>query len=327
MNLKCIYCLDNKNNFNREHVIPQSFGTFGADTFVLSNNEVCKDCNDYFSKHLELSLSRDSIEGRLRFKENIKPENKFKAITKNKRLLEKADEEPFKGVYIEPVYSEEIGRIKAIPVPQAGFLNKDNTFEYFLWDEIPTNEELVEKGFKTDQKGSIKVFGVFDETEINNKFKGFNHFKTEGFIEPDPTKTDISCEITECIGDNKLRAIAKIAFNYFAYINGKEICFNHDFNIIRSYIRHGRKPDYPLVIPKEEPILRDEPLEGMRRSGHLITFNKASDGLAIVSQVSLLNSLSYAVCLSRSCNDMPKIVRKGHFFDPHNSQIVDLEAR
>ncbi|MBN1622401.1 MAG: hypothetical protein JW871_07415 [Endomicrobiales bacterium] len=329
MNEKCVYCLKEKNSFNREHVIPQSFGTFGSNTFVLNHNEVCSACNEYFSKDLELSLGRDSIEGRLRFKENIKSEEEFKALTKNKRLIEKAHEEPFKGVYIEARYSEQLQRIEAIPLPQAGFLNKDNIFDYFLWSEIPTNEELVARGYQTDKKGSTRIFGVFDFEEINKKFaeKGFKYFKTEGMIDPDSTMTDISCEITECIGENKFKVMAKIAFNYFIYFKGKAICLSKDFDVIRNYIRYGNKPNYPLVIPKDKAILSDEPIAGMRRSGHIITVNKALDGISIVAQVSLMNYLSYSICLSRNCQETKNDIRRGHFFDPHNKQILELEVR
>src|SRR5262245_4424696 len=59
----CLYCKETKPQdlFNREHVLPQSFGTF--DNNMVLRNLVCEDCNTYFSRTLELRLGRESFEG------------------------------------------------------------------------------------------------------------------------------------------------------------------------------------------------------------------------------------------------------------------------
>ena len=63
-NAKCIYCLKNKHfkQFNRDHVIPESFGKFGTNTPTLINL-VCRDCNQYFGINIENDLGRDSLYG------------------------------------------------------------------------------------------------------------------------------------------------------------------------------------------------------------------------------------------------------------------------
>lgn len=63
---QCIYCKNTQptNQFNREHVIPDSFGTFGPDTPVL--NCVCKKCNSFLGKELDRPLARDSMEAAMR---------------------------------------------------------------------------------------------------------------------------------------------------------------------------------------------------------------------------------------------------------------------
>lgn len=64
---KCIYCLQEKDEtaFNREHVVPRMMGTY-QNGYVLSNYEVCEECNSYFSRELEDKIGLNSIESFLR---------------------------------------------------------------------------------------------------------------------------------------------------------------------------------------------------------------------------------------------------------------------
>jgi HNH endonuclease len=62
---QCIYCKKLNVVFNREHVIPKAFGSFGAETMVLKNS-VCQTCNEDFGKEIDQVLSRDSFEDLLR---------------------------------------------------------------------------------------------------------------------------------------------------------------------------------------------------------------------------------------------------------------------
>src|SRR6187551_2390052 len=64
----CLYCRETKGAvlFNREHVVPESFGRF-RQNFVLKN-VVCRDCNDYFGRTLDLKLAPETIEGLDRYK-------------------------------------------------------------------------------------------------------------------------------------------------------------------------------------------------------------------------------------------------------------------
>ena len=84
----CIYCLEDKpqSNFQkREHVIPQCFGKFTPDNLILYN-DVCDECNQYFSENLELFLGRDTLEGIERFRHGIKSKSH---INNRKRIKSK----------------------------------------------------------------------------------------------------------------------------------------------------------------------------------------------------------------------------------------------
>jgi hypothetical protein len=98
--------------------------------------------------------------------------------------------------------------------------------------------------------------------------------------------------------------------------------------VIRRFIRYGERPDYPLIQVAEEAILGDEPIEGERRLGNLITTGIAMDGVSVFAQVSLLNHLTYRIALGPEFPDsIPSDIRRGHFFNVANRQILDLEAR
>lgn len=67
----CIYCKTiNQEKFKGvEHVMPQSFGTFGSETPKL--NCVCDECNNYFGRELDQALARDTLEGITRYKKGL----------------------------------------------------------------------------------------------------------------------------------------------------------------------------------------------------------------------------------------------------------------
>jgi len=68
----CIYCRCEDQEFDREHVIPEALGVFEPISFILYET-VCKECNNYFGRTLDLALSRDSMEALLRFRYGTKP--------------------------------------------------------------------------------------------------------------------------------------------------------------------------------------------------------------------------------------------------------------
>jgi len=47
--LTCIYCKKSKTDFNKEHIIPITFGGYSK----YLENLVCSDCNNTFSKEFE----------------------------------------------------------------------------------------------------------------------------------------------------------------------------------------------------------------------------------------------------------------------------------
>jgi hypothetical protein len=77
----------------------------------------------------------------------------------------------------------------------------------------------------------------------------------------------------------------------------------------------------------EKPILGDEPVEGKRRLGHLITLDWSNNKLSIASQVSLFNWMTYLVLLAKDYkgNKGKQFnIRKGNFFNIADNEIIEL---
>ena len=328
--MKCVYCVEDKplSSFTKvEHVMPQSFGLF-RNNFTLKNI-VCDDCNQYFGDSLEIVMARDTFEGTSRFEFELKSPKDFKFLGKRSRMIIKIAEGECKGAYAYREYSKEQDKIVIKPVPQIGFLkNEPAKYEYYLLDQIPSKSYLEKNGFDMKNPKAIRAVGIDVDTARQILSEKGIKFEYQGEAGPSENpKEDWLCKI-ECLIDSTIfRTVAKIAFNYLAYWEGRDFLLHHSFDTLRSFIRYGKQADYPLVRVDDNPILADEPVEGRRRLGHIVTVNWAADKKSIVSQISLFNWASYRISLARPFSGEQRNIRRGHFFSVNSRQILDLEAR
>ena len=328
--MKCVYCIEDKplTSFTKvEHVIPQSFGLF-ANNFTLVGI-VCDDCNQYFGDNLEIAMARDTVEGASRFKFELKSPKEFKSLGKRSRMIIKIAEGECKGAYAYREYSKKQNKIAIKPVPQIGFLkNEPAEYEYYLLDQIPNKTDLDKNGFDTKRPRAIRAFGINVDTARQVLSEKGIKFEYQGEAGPsENSEEDWLCKVDALIDSTIFRAVAKIAFNYLAFWEGRDFLLCECFDSSRSFIRYGKKADYPLATVDDNPILRDEPVEGRRRFGHIVTVNWATDRVSIISQVSLFNWASYRVSLATNFSSTQRNIRRGHFFNVNNGDILDLEAR
>jgi hypothetical protein len=309
-----------------EHVMPQSFGRF-QDSFTL-HGVVCDACNQYFGYTLELILGRDTHEGLARVRHGVKTPDEFKAFRK-RRVTFKIAEGQFTGSHAYLTYSEGVGKVQIFLFPQVGFaISPADVYEFFLLDNIPTLEMLREKGFNDGDPRSI--FGVEVDSDTLKSVladKGIS-FQSGAEIASGPQPADILVEQCFTIDDTVWRAVAKIAFNYLAYWQGPEFAQHPAFDPVRRYIRYGERSDHVMIDTVDDAILADEPVEGLRLDGNLVTMSVAIDGVSLFAQVSLLNMLTYRVLLAPDFPDtIPSDFVRGHFFDVTTHRILELEAR
>lgn len=323
--MKCIYCLKDQpdSSFRKtEHVLSQSFGKF-KNNFTL-NKTVCDTCNQYFGDNLEIHLARETIEGMKRFDHNLKKAKQYKTPGKKSKLTIKIVEGPFKGAYAFREYSSVENEIILKPADQIGFKKSGkNEYDYFLLEDIPEKKHLDET-YDLKQKKSIVVLGCTFEKAQKYLAEKKIIFHEDGFGYPTNPGADIGCEVSWTIDQIIYRAIAKIAFNYFTYWAGSKTVIHNAFNPIREYVCYGKKANYPIVIILEKAILGDEPVEGKRRLGHLLTIDWSKNKLSLVAQVSLFNLMTYSVIIAKDFPDKTFCLRKGNFFNVANQEIMEL---
>jgi hypothetical protein len=244
-------------------------------------------------------------------------------------MIIKIAEGECKGAYAYREYSKEQDKIIIKPMPQIGFLkNEPAEYEYYLLDQIPHKNDLDKTGFDTKHPRAIRSFGIDVDTARQVLSEKGIKFEHQGEAGPSENpKEDWLCEVDALIDSTIFRTVAKIAFNYLALGEGRDFLLHESFDTSRSFIRYGKKADYHLVRVDNNPILGDEPFEGRRRLGHIVTVNWAADRISIVSQVSLFNEARYIVFLATNLSGAQRNIKRGHFFNVNSGEILDLEEK
>jgi hypothetical protein len=247
----CLYCGESKSlaMFNREHVLPQSFGTF-PDNPVL-RDLVCEACNTYFSRDLELRLGRDSAEGLERFRNGIVAPKKRGSIGRHIEIRYRGGR--LDGAILEWQVGSDGRELQVHPVPQIGFSTSPNgPFEWHRVGELPSGDVLRERGFKIDS--TYFLSGGLSKEEVVRYVEGLGYKLVE---QPAECETGVDAEgmvplmVSGTIDQIIVRAVAKIAFNYFAF-HYPSVASMDQFNSIRRYIRHGERPPVGLVTLLQE---------------------------------------------------------------------------
>jgi len=298
--------------------MPQAFGTF-EQSFVL-NDCVCSDCNKYFGDTLELRLSRDSMEAVLRLRYGIKSASEAKDLPYKKIELKVGQPGAWFGT-TAVLETDSTGQgIEPVPVPQVAFKWKgESEWVWFLEKEMDSTRLARYK----DARGrvEIRIFGPSedDRKRLIEKLREFDiKFVEQGKLE-EPITTDgsVGIQIAAQVDATIFRAVAKIAFNYVAYIHGASFVLRSDFDDLRSYIRYGTHSALTqFVRPFNTPILADDHIHLRQTNGHLITFDWNHLQTGLVAQVSMFNTTTYHVLF---CSDYSGIwhndMRTGHHFD------------
>jgi hypothetical protein len=135
--------------FNREHVVPQSFGKY-PDNLVL-RELVCTACNDYFSRALDLRLARDSLEGLERFHHNLTSVKNRSSVGFNIGVHCRGGR--LDGAILEWQVGGDGKTLNVRPVPQIGFsTSSDGPFEWYRVGGLPNGEALRARGSCQDRR-------------------------------------------------------------------------------------------------------------------------------------------------------------------------------
>lgn len=313
---RCIYCLETKPDelFNREHVIPEAFGKF-ENNLVLTC--VCWDCNDFFSKELDLKLGRDAIEGIDRFRHGLKSPDEYKSMGKRSTSYHEVMEGPLKGLRCYGTPNADGGFDMTGYVPQIGLAQTDDgPFEYYLFDDLPTKDELTARGFVTPV--SFQVFGATVEQGMDQlEKKGYPRGESGGQTEPFRGRARVDYVFK--ISHPEFRAMSKILMNYLASISTAGIACMPHFNEIREYVRYGKLPPRPLV-KIVQPVKPIDPKTNQPVVAHYLALERRGD--EVIGQVSLFSRNRYVVLLSQTPFALDVTLAASHVFDLKKLQVV-----
>lgn len=222
--------------FNREHVIPDAFGTFGSQTPTLLKC-VCKGCNDFFARVLDPVLTRDTYEG----------------ITRYALGIRSSEARPQKKVQLYIPDTEEYGEFRGARVwidgttgllnmhSQVGFVKEDSGDRVYFTDVEVAKFDLLPPGLSGK---NTKILAVSKDDHdrimalmIERGWVDGNESRTEfGGIEfPEKTNPLIHGTVDEMVR----RAIAKVGMNFAAKYIGVDEVLSEKWNRARSFIRYG----------------------------------------------------------------------------------------
>lgn len=322
----CIYCFENKGEeqFNKDHVIPECFGTFEPNSFILINT-VCASCNQFFGDHIELYMGRDSLEGVSRYNYEIFPDGKpiFKRLVFR---IEKPGSLYGMLVSPKPKILEGLPEIELID--QVGFFNiKTSKYEYFPDTNIPKIEYLEKAGYDFMDKG-IKIVGNLDKLRQLLAGLGYPNslLKEETLFNSPDDKKHIPVAIEARIDRTIARGIAKIAFNYLTYISNRGFVLSSNFDTIRRFIRNDEGNFDDIFRIEKRPILKKEREINKRiLDGHIIVIDWHGDDLICsLSPFNRLVQLTYIIRLSERYVGLWIPIFRAHYFDVTRNKIMIL---
>jgi hypothetical protein len=243
----CVYCgnTDPADFTGREHVLPQSFGTFGSKTPTLQC--VCDRCNAFFKKELDQLLARETIEGIARYKKG-----RFSREIRSQKelrfsLAEGIEAGDFGGVLFAGVDGT-TGQLLP-PVAQFHALNvTTGRYDKFTKEQIP-GLKLPDEVYGKPTERQYRVFAASQEDHdaiIEELRKAGIPYREKGRLQPpflqDKKRgqtTELDVQIEGTIDDAKKRALVKVLFNFATYYLGHQETLKPEWDKTRRFVRFG----------------------------------------------------------------------------------------
>jgi hypothetical protein len=318
---RCIYCLEDKPiaAFNREHVIPQSYGRFDGNNLVLDC--VCTSCNTEFGKTIDEKLARDSIEAIERVRIGLKKAAEYRSLGRRSTTEVAFDlEGPMRGARGYYVPGEE--GLGVTPLPQIGFAHSvEETPVWYRIPDVPTKEWFIENGYPRGTTICIRTWGMpIDQALDVLESRGFARHHNVEEVQAPPRTT---VKVVAIISRPELRAVTKIALNYLAAVTSPAIARMSQFNEARRYARFDVDPSRPAVEVAANPWIVDGP-NGEPAMGHYISLS--SRGGRVTAQVSLLLRMRYLVTLDDGGSMIPFDASSAHFFDLDTKTVSRIRS-
>jgi hypothetical protein len=329
----CIYCkqpLPVRGEARRDHVIPHALTAGFADNLTVLC--VCPECNDYFGKTLEPVFVEDTVLGPLRYERRVKRDTRRAPCPDPRRLFLR-----FEGKLVHLQPSDDGARYHLRMPTQVGFRvrgNETGPFVYFTLDGLDAafSEPTLDhrrfhvvgqgQGFEEEAAAALASRGL--RPRLDSEYHSILPRGPDG----GPAST-IDIEHETLIDHTIKRCMAKIGFNYLAYVASRTLgnaqwLQHHDFDTVRAYVRHGE--------PHAEPGLatgvafRFRHVTGPEPDGHLAALRWERGIRDIVAAVSLFSAFTWQMQLARSFDGLAWKLQGGHFWDLADRSVKELSA-
>ncbi len=331
----CIYCQrpDPPGGFNTEHVIQKALGGF-RNNLTLSDSEVCWDCNDYYSKHLDLMLTRDSYEALLRIEHGLKDPAEIGGMFKERVTVRlPADGTNWGGAVLALHPHPEGGARRPVVnlVPQVGFERRDGGgLDYIAEQDLRAEQGIAERIARMYGKRRVILFDS-DATrdrllatlaELGIPFKKEDEFR--GF--PPLARGEVTTEVQARFDNLLARAVCKIAVNYLAKTQGAEVALRPEFDAVRRYVRYGEGKGGAFLTFDEGTGFRNAVGQPRRQVEHTLLLAWNGDREELIGHVHLFNETRYAVRLCARWSGLWYQIKSGHVFDLESMEITELHV-
>lgn len=318
----CIYCRrTSSTRYPAEHVIPSSFGRF---RHGLTLHCVCGECNQFFGKHLELHFARETGESIVRFDYGLRDK---RAGHPGSRLTVRVKAPgPIFGAKVLLAPNAQANGMEIIYLPQVGFAEENS--DDWIWYQ---SEELTPEIIRALRPGSRVQYFYTSPAELEQLrarlrdlgFPATKHIRK--LIIPPQPKMD--ARVTYLFDITIRRCLAKIAFNYLAYVLKEDtrLLLREDFDAIRVFVRDGIFAENEIVSVIGGPRLTEESRKGSLVDGHMIGVGW-NEGENILCNLSIFNAMSYQVTLCRKYQDLWFALGSVHSFDLSTNKAKKLPA-
>lgn len=351
---RCIYCLIEKEDecFNREHVMPESFGLF--ENAPVLHGTVCKVCNSEVFQLLEHEFKEDTDAGVFcqMFSRLIKRKpTQVRIRCKNTQLKKSFSmlDDFFSDVF--PFFMIEGGYIKVAFVPQV-IVQKPNFTAYIPIDvlelartDTKLRKKLVSLLTPDLERKDIKIFGGADSPEGGAEMlrQTAAHLADYGITYvPDEAKNKYSelGDVTQqqfnmkyqvTLTSEAARVLAKIAFNYFAKCaqdaETHDLLFASEFDPLRAFIRGDSTLELKDVITSVElkAIVKDLDGDDASLVMHVINFEAVNGDL--IAKICFFGGTVFTINMGKVPSGFNRAeFGCGHAFFPIERKICPLSA-
>jgi hypothetical protein len=319
----CIYCKETKgkSEFNREHVVPQSFGRFEGNLVL---RKVCRECNGVMGKDLDQFLARDTLVGLLRFLHRVRPIHKANDYPWS--MITVALEEPgeFYDARVELVFDGDQEPTVRL-APQVGIRKRAGGWAYFSLKELEIQGNISKR---SDLAPDIEI-RIMCPTDQVASFKGLLaregvEFREQGSFRPTlPREGErVRAEIRNLMTRTLQRAVCKITFNYLAHVTESDPAFvlKEAFDPVRNFVRYGNELPKRLVGLVRNPFFKG----GRLRDGHFLGVRWFPKETSIRAGVSFFGRVTYGSILSDSTKLLWRDISSTHFYDLEKMKVFPV---